>query len=367
MTAARAHRTASLHRTANTYRWQLAALVVLCACLGGCIRTGYIIQAGLGQLELMSKTRPLGQVIADPDTDPHTRALLTEVPRILAFAAERGLSTKGNYTQYVDLDREQVVWFMATSRRLSFEPLVWNFPIVGSFTYLGWFSLNEARRIGRLLEADGWDVHIRRSRAYSTGGWFHDPILSTMILDEDDALGYLTNTLIHELTHANVLIKDQSTFNESVASFVGDRMAEDYLLARFGPDSDEVEAYRAELIEERTRGERMAAAYRELDALYKSDASVAEKRLRKQAALDELERELMLSYTPNNAALIGFKTYNAGLDEFAQLLAHCDNAWPRFFAALATLSAKSFGSEQKEDIGPVIAGLVSRPCPAPRH
>jgi predicted aminopeptidase len=341
----------------------LAAVIALLA-LSGCLRAGYIIQAGLGQTELWGKARPLDHVLADPDTSERTRVLLAEVPRILAFARQRGLSSKGSYTRYVDLGRRQVVWFMATSRELAFEPLVWNFPIVGSFTYLGWFGLSEARRIGRLLEDEGWDVHIRPSRAFSTGGWFRDPILSTMLSDHDDAFRYLSNTLIHELTHGNLLIKDQSTFNESVATFVGDVMAEEYLIARFGADSTEVLAYRQELIDQRARGERMASAYRELDALYKSAVTVAEKRARKRAVLDALERELALSYTPSNASLIGFATYNAGMDEFGRLFGHCGQSWPRFFAALRTLGAGSFARAQQEDIDPVIARLRARPCPA---
>lgn len=345
-----------------TRAW-LSTLLAVVLALSGCIRAGYIIQAGMGQAELWGKARPLDEVLADPETSERTRVLLAEVPHILAFARLRGLSSKGNYTRYVELDRRQVVWFMATSQELAFEPLVWNFPIVGSFTYLGWFGLDEARRIGRLLEDEGWDVHIRPSRAYSTGGWFRDPILSTMLSDEDDAFRYLGNTLVHELTHANLLVKDQSTFNESVATFVGDVMAEQYLVARFGADSAEVQAYRQELVDDRTWGQRMAAAYRELKALYQSSASVARKRARKKAILDALEAELDLSYTPNNASLIGFATYNAGMDEFERLFQHCGRSWPRFFAALDTLESASFAEEQQEAIDPVIARLRDRRCP----
>jgi predicted aminopeptidase len=345
-------------------RLMIAAALIALLALSGCLRAGYIIQAGLGQVELWGKSRPLYEVLADSDASERTRVLLAEVPHILAFARQRGLPSKGSYTRYVDLGRRQVVWFMATSQELAFEPLVWNFPIVGSFTYLGWFGLNEARRIGRLLENEGWDVHIRPSRAYSTGGWFRDPILSTMLLDGDDAFRYLSNTLVHELTHSNLLVKDQSTFNESVATFVGDVMAEEYLIARFGADSAEVLAYRQELADHRAWAARMASAYRELAALYKSHAPVAKKRARKQAVLDALERELQLSYTPNNASLIGFATYNAGMDEFGRLLGHCGQSWPRFFAALRTLTPGSFATGQQDDIDPVIARLRARPCPA---
>lgn len=344
--------------------WTLAVLCVTGALAGACVRVGYVVQAGLGQLEMIGRARPIEAIVADAKTDERTRYLLSQVQPVLAFAEQRGLRSKGNYRTYVDLDREAAVWFMATSRELSFEPKVWGFPIVGSFTYLGWFSEDEALRVGRMIEREGWDVYVRPARAYSTGGWFNDPVSSTMLSPHDDALRELVNVLLHELTHANLLIRDQSTFNESLASFVGDTMAEEYLTERFGARSAELAAFREEAQLYRERGARLAEAYRALEALYASDRPDAEKRADKARLLAELERTTNLWYTPNNAALMGFKTYNAGLDELARLYQTCDRSWPRFLGAVGRLTTASFGQAQDEDIGPVIDRLTSAGCPA---
>ena len=342
----------------------LAAALVAVVGLAGCLTVGYVVQAGLGQLRLFGDARPIDEVLADPTVDRRTKALLAEVPGVLEYAAERGLDSQGNYTKYVELDRPSVVWFMAASEPLAFEPKVWSFPIVGSFTYVGWFNRQEARTIKRILEADGWDVYVRTVRAYSTGGWFRDPVLSSMLSDDEAAFSDLVHVLIHELVHANILIRDQSTFNESVAKFVGDTMAEEYLAARTGDDSPTVQAFRDELAERKARGEGLARSYAALAALYDSDVDDSKKLAEKKRILDEVEAELRLPSPINNASLLNFKTYNAGIPEFARLYQACDRDWPRFFTAVGALETDSFAKEQQDDIAPVIAGLVTRGCPA---
>lgn len=343
-------------------RVMVAALALTCGA-AGCLQTGYVIQAGLGQLQMMGDTRPIDDVIEDSETDPRTRVLLAEVAPILRFARDNGLATKGNYRNYIELDRPGAVWFMATSKELEFKPKVWNFPIVGSFTYLGWFDYYEAQGVRHRLERDGWDVHVRPARAYSTGGWFTDPVVSTMLSSGDDAFRDLANVLLHELTHANVLVRDQSTFNESIAAFMGDTLAEQYLIDRFGAKSSEVAAYREELVESRGRGSALADAYQTLKELYDSDRSDADKRAEKKTILNRLEIELGLRYRPNNASLIGFKTYNAGYAEITSLFAACGRDWHRFIPFVKTLKSNDFAKKQEENIGSTIAKLEQRGCP----
>ena len=343
--------------------WASFALGLLALSSVACLQTGYVIQAGLGQLELAGRARSIDSVLNDSRTDPRTRFLLSEVAPIIEFGGQRGLKSKGNYRKFVDLDRRAAVWFMATSKELAFEPKVWNFPIVGSFTYLGWFSRREALQVKRNLQREGWDVHVRGARAFSTGGWFNDPVVSSMLSPRDDALRDLINVLLHELTHANILIRDQSTFNESIASFIGDTMAEEYLIERFGADSTEVVLYRQELVDSRERGALMAKAYRELQSLYESDRPDDDKRAAKKRILDELEQSASLPYRPNNASLIGFKTYNAGLPEIGRLFQACDRDWHRFIALIRTLDTGSFADKQDEEIGPSLAKLLPKGCP----
>jgi predicted aminopeptidase len=321
------------------------------------MQTRYVIQAGLGQAELWSVARDIDDVILDPETDERTRVLLKETRVIMEFAKTHGFSSKGNYEQFVELERSQVVWFLAAAKPLKLEPEIWNFPLVGSFPYLGWFDRREAIQIRKRLKARGLDVYMRPVHAYSTGGWLDDPILSTMLSSEDDAFRYLANILLHELTHANLFVEDLATFNESIASFVGDTMADEYLVWRFGPESEEVRLYREEAAESAQRGLRFVKAHNELEALYASDKSDAQKLAAKARITRELQHELHLSWTPNNASLVGFKVYNTGQTEFAALYAACGKKWAPFFAAIKSLKASDFGKEQLEEIDPVISAL----------
>lgn len=325
------------------------------------MQTRYVVQAGLGQAELWSLARPIEDVLQDPAVDDRTKVLLREAQRIVAYAGERGLERKGNYEHYVELDRGAVVWFLAAAEPLQLEARTWRFPLVGSFPYLGWFDAGEARQIRNRLRGRGLDVYMRPVHAYSTGGWLDDPILSTMLSSQDDAFRSLTNVLVHELTHANILINNQTVFNESIASFVGDTMADEYLADRFGAESEEVRMYREELEESRARGQRLASAYKELEVLYGSDKSDAVKLASKQRITQKLALELDLSWQPNNASLLGFKTYNSGLDEFERLYEACKRDWSAFFRVVRTLEEVDFGEEQREDIGALLSPL-ERSC-----
>lgn len=324
------------------------------------MQTRYVIQAGIGQAELWSVARDVEDVIEDPDTDERTRVLLKEAGIIMDYAQKHGFSSKGNYEQFVKLDRGQVVWFLAAAKPLELEAMIWNFPLVGSFPYLGWFDRKEALQIRKRLKKQGMDVYVRPVHAYSTGGWLDDPILSTMLSPGDDAFRYLTNILLHELTHANLFVEDQATFNESIASFVGDTMADEYLVWRFGAESEEVQLYREEQAESLLRGTRFVKAHDALAKLYESKKSKAAKLAEKERITSTLQHELHLSWKPNNASLLGFKVYNTGQAEFAALYKACGHRWAPFFASIKSLKAGDFGKEQLEEIDPVIRSLQSR-------
>ena len=324
------------------------------------MQSRYLPQAIAGQAELLTTSRPLEAAIRDPSTSPGERALLREVPAILEFAAARGLESKGNYRRYVDLKRDAVVWFMTASEPLAFEAVTWRFPIVGSFPYLGWFDVRDARDARRRLERRGLDVFMRPVRAYSTGGWFDDPLLSTMLRAESGGLSRFANVLFHELTHANLLVRDQSIFNESLASFVGDGITEDFLTARFGPGSPELAAFRDELWREHDAGRVLAAAYRTLDAIYRGGGADSVKRSKKKVILERLERDLELSFRPNNGFLIGFRTYNSGERAFQALYQSCGRSWPAFLEVLESLRTDDFSEPQAERFDAQLLALRPR-------
>ena len=343
-------------------RSRLFGLFLALVLVAACAETRYLLQATPGQAELFTRARDSKDVIADSQTDPRTREMLLEVERIRQFAQEAGLEPKGNYKKFVELDRSAVVYFLAGSKPLSFEPKLWSFPIVGSFPYTGWFDYWEARRTRERLERDGWDVFIRPVRAYSTGGWLRDPLLSTMLTGGDDAIRYLVNVVLHELVHSNFFVPDQATFNESLASFVGDQLADDYLVTHFGAESEQVTAYRDELLESEARVAVLGKAYAELEALYASEKTDKQKLARKREVLTALRRDADLTFEPNNASLVGFKTYNSGLAELRALFARCSRDWQRFFAIIKTVKRESFSESQLEAIGPFIDKLGSAGC-----
>ncbi len=221
----------------------LLACLLFCFSLTGCAGLGYLLQAGKGQLEISNRAKPIDEVLKDERTPPRLKALLARIPEIKSFGERHGLKATSNYTEYVDLKRPAAVWVVSASEPLKFEPRRWSFPIVGSFTYLGWFDRKSAEEFGEELRKEGLDVYVRGASAFSTLGWFRDPVLSTMIGSGDTALGELANVVLHESVHATFYLKHQSYFNESLASFVADRMTPQYLASAPLVTRAEVDSY----------------------------------------------------------------------------------------------------------------------------
>jgi predicted aminopeptidase len=332
-------------------------------CLSGCTSLRFVAQAAAGQLELAGAARPIPDVIEDPATPDLTRRLLSEVENVRRFAWRNGLNVSGNYEKYVELDREYPVWFVNASHPLAFRARIFSFPIVGSFPGLAWFDKKDAEEFRDELGAQGLDVNMRGVGAFSTGGWFDDPIVWSMLSDAPGALASLVNTVLHESLHATVLIKDQQYYNESLASFVGDTMAAHYLQQRSGEQMPaELRAYLDSRRLGQQRAKRLNEVHGELDAVYTSQLSDAEKYAKKKQIIDALMQEMRLLNRPNNATLIGFKLYHVGKDDFSELFAACGFSWRRFIAAASSLRSADFGEPQRAEFGPVVAALRERGC-----
>jgi predicted aminopeptidase len=327
-------------------------------CAGGCLMPRYLAQAAYGQLDLLHRARPIADVVKDPDVDLRTRTLLSAIPDIKAFGAAHGLDTRHNYDTYVELDSSEAVWFVGAADPLSFEARQWCFPIAGCFAGLGWFDVDDAFAQEADLEREGYDAFARPADAYSTGGWFHDPVVSSMLSDGDDAWQWLANVILHESTHATVFIPDEPDFNEGFAEYIGDHLADDWLVARFGADSAEVASYRDDLARRAKRTARELAAYVELDALYKSDVPRARKLAKKAEIIDALVEELQLRERPNNATLIELRVYRAAGDGFAKVQAACGGSLSRMIAAARKLRRKDFTAALQPDLTPVLHHLA---------
>jgi len=327
----------------------LALFVLLTA---GCLPVRYITQAAAGQEDLNRRGIAIDEVVKGGHLDKRTRDLLAHVAPIKAFGERYGW-----------ISRPAVVWVVSACHPLAFRPRAWKFPIVGSITYTGWFDRKEAKAYADELAAEGWDVDLRPSQAYSTLGWFDDPILSTMISDGDDALGDLADVVLHETLHATFYVPNQSTLNESVASFFGDELAAKYLDEARGPDSPE----KASFLEARARGTRrgqvMKAAYAELAKLYASKLSREEKLAEKKRITDALRAELKIKRPVTNATLIQYKTYGSGKPELAELLATCGGSFPRMLKTLDRVRPIAAASPPHTDPAILLRPLIAGGCP----
>ncbi len=338
---------------------RLFVAAALIAGLGGCLMTRYLSQAAAGQLDLLARARPIEEVIADPETPERTRVLLSEIAGIKAFGKRMGLDTGRNYTKYVEVPASGTVWFVGAAPALSFEARSWCFPIAGCFTGLGWFDEDEALAHRDALRRDGWDAMARPAGAYSTGGWFPDPVVSSMLSPDDDAYAELANVLLHESVHATVLVPDQMYFNEGLAEAIGDLLTDVWLIERFGAASAERAAWTDTQLRRRERVDRSFAAYQALDALYQSPRPDAEKLAEKAKILDKLVEDLQLWERPNNASLVELRLYKAHYDGFARVARTCGGA-PGLLEAAGTLKRADFAETLQEDLEPVLKIIEQR-------
>ncbi len=329
----------------------------------GCFTVRYLAQAAGGEYAILHAARANRTVVRDPDEPGRIRWFVASVRSIKAYGEAQGLRPTLNYTRYTDLHRSAAVWLVQACAPLAFEPKHWDFPVVGSLPYLGFFDAQAARAYGdEVARREGLDVDVRGASAYSTLGWFRDPVLSTMIPQGPEALGELADVVLHESVHATVYVRDQSAFNESLASFVADRLTGPWLTAVLGPSAPETTAWMGARRRQDERLARLHDAYVELDALYRSGASDVEKRARKERLLEALRQELRFARPINNATLSGFRTYGTGFAAFARLRTACGRSWPRFMSALGTLRATDFDRSQQESFDDVVDRLAARAC-----
>lgn len=195
----------------------LLALITLLA-LTACQTVGYIGQAALGQARLMASREPIDELLDSSSLNPALTQQLQLVVLAREFAAtELGLPANGSFTSYVELDRPFPVWNVFAAPRYSLSPLNWCFPIAGCVSYRGYFSREAATRYADQLLAEGMDVYVAGAEAYSTLGWFNDPLTSAVLWRNDSQLIAL---VIHELVHQHYYLPGDTAFNESLASFI---------------------------------------------------------------------------------------------------------------------------------------------------
>jgi predicted aminopeptidase len=206
----------------------LAALVFVATPLGR-----YILRAGWEEAKILSRRKPIAEVIADSGTSPDLRRRLTLVLEARHYAVDSlGLSAGESFTTFAQLDRDTLVLVLSAAYRDRLEAYRWWFPIVGRLPYKGFFKPADALRARDDFRSRGFDTYLRSASAFSTLGWFNDPLLSTTVGGDTT---WLVNTVIHELSHNTLFVAGNAEFSESFASFIGSRGAEAFFLARNAP------------------------------------------------------------------------------------------------------------------------------------
>ena len=221
---------------------RVSALLLCMVGLSSC-GIGYLWHVTVGQATILLQQRPVEEVLHDARLTPQEQHKLRLILEVRSFAiTQLDLRASKSYTTFVQLDRPYVSYNLSAAPADALTPYVWRFPLLGSMPYKGFFDKEYALREQHALDEQGYDTYLRGVRAYSTLGYFDDPILSSMLAYDDV---FLINTIIHEMLHQTVWIKGSVSFNESLANFVGEHGTLAYLRQRYGVDAPEYQHYRA--------------------------------------------------------------------------------------------------------------------------
>jgi predicted aminopeptidase len=330
-----------------------AILLGVSALFSGC----YTLKQGAAMLGYLNRAVPL-ETLLDPSPEgtgdsEENRVFVERIRDIRRFAQdELGLRETANYTRYVDINRDYLAAVVSASAEDSFSRHEWWFPVVGKVPYKGFFNPGDARREGKKLQKKGLDVWIRGVDAFSTLGWFKDPLYSYM---RRYPVNRLADLLIHETLHATVFLKGNVQFNEELAEFVGSEGSRLYMERTFGLDSEE---YRA-MIDSEADNAVFISFIRdliaELDALYQSAAGRDEKLQKKEDIIKAAQARFEKDYETlfrsdhyrgfselpvNNAYLELYRLYYAGGDYLADLYRRSGGDLPRFIAAAKKLTPR---------------------------
>jgi len=356
----------------------VAVLSTLLVSLAGCSAwsegPGYYWQSVAGHLAVMREARPIGALVEDPAVDARLRDKLRSAVEIRRFASDAlALPDNDSYTEYADLKRQFVLWNVFAAPELSIRLKESCFPVAGCVGYRGYYDRDDAERYAAKLRAEGYEAFVSGVPAYSTLGWFDDPVLNTFVHRPDAEVARL---IFHELAHQVLYVKGDTTFNESFATAVEQVGIERWLAAREAATGDPAlreawQRYAARRADFLAMLERHRAA---LEALYVSPVPDDEKRAGKREIFAALRRDyeaLKLQWGGfagydrwfaqplGNAHLASVASYTERVPAFRALLAQHDDDLPRFYAA-----ARGLGELPKARRDQALADLAP-PAEAP--
>ncbi|MGL6244693.1 aminopeptidase [Pseudomonas sp.] len=328
---------------------------VLLLLLSGCAGISYYSQLASGQLQLLRAREPVAEVLADPSRDPTLRAHLTQSQKARTFASQQlHLPDNQSYRLYADIGRPFVVWNVFATPEFSLTPQNHCFPIAGCVAYRGYYSQSAARGEAALQRLKGMDVSIGGVEAYSTLGWFNDPIISSMMGWGDERLATL---IFHELAHQRFYVKDDTEFNESFATFVEQEGTRQWRASRGLPPENGAQAQRRDqfiqlVLDTRTRLEKLYALPLPTDQMRQRKAAEFERlrneyrQLRDSRWAGDKRYDAWINAPMNNARLLPFGLYDQWVPAFAALFRQVGGDWERFYAAVEQLGALPVGERK---------------------
>lgn len=339
-------------------------VIVIAAAFTGCQTVSYYAQAVRGEGQILTRRQSCEKLLADAKTPVELKAKLQLTAQICEFAKrELKLPVNGHYRHYVDLHRPYAVWNVCAAPEFSLEPKTWWYPIVGSLDYRGFFRERDARKYAANLGGHGFDVSVEGVEAYSTLGWFKDPLLNTFIHHDEAALAEI---LFHELAHQRLFASGDTDFNEAFATAVGEEGVRRWLSDK--NDSAALERYLTTLRRTREFVHLIRATRNKLEILYGDErrpggqikatknlrnVSSDELRREKQRTLDELHRNYerlkadwggytgydeWFAHGVNNAQLNSVATYYDLVPAFERLLQANGGDLEKFYAAAKKLA-----------------------------
>lgn len=243
----------------------LFAVIVL-LCLFNCNSVWYGITQGRGQLKIVWNAKPLDDFLTDKEFPDSLKAKVCLIKEIKQFAFDSlGIYPSKNYTKMYDQKGKPGMYVVTACEPFALKPYKWSFPIVGEFSYKGYFKEKKAIKEAKRLNKKGFDTDIGEVNAWSTLGWFKDPVMSSMLQKSE---GQLARLLIHELTHGTIFVKNDVQFNENLASFIGDKGALLFLKHKYGDSSKVMTSYLGELSDLQKLRSHMQRAANELKLFY---------------------------------------------------------------------------------------------------
>jgi predicted aminopeptidase len=287
-----------------------------------------------GQIQIIVNAEPVQKLMKDPDFPDSLKAKMRVIEDVKNFAIkELGLEGEKNYTSYYDQKGKDLMWVVSACKPFELEAYKWGFPVLGTFSYKGFFRYDMAEKERDKLREQGYDANIRTAAGWSTLGILKDPVLSNML---NRNVGSLSDLIIHELTHGTIFLKDSLEFNENLATFIGNEGARLFLSDRYGDSSSELESFETRIQDQKIFTTYVLEGADRLDSLYKSfpagmshKSKLDQKRRTIEAFKAEIQElpfqnkmytDFFNDFTPDNTFFMSYLRYRGGQSGFKKSL-----------------------------------------------